>query len=52
MPIAGEDDEGAAKAGCVEPFIERRHNSVAIWHGQSAAGTKVALHIDNQERVV
>ena len=33
------------------PFIENRHDLIAFTDGERTAGTKIILHIDNQQRI-
>lgn len=51
MPIARGDDLRSGFFGRLDPAIEHRHDLVAFVHRQCPAGTKVVLHIDEDQRI-
>jgi hypothetical protein len=51
MPIAREDHRKTGTREFFAQAIERSKHLIAAAHSESAAGTKVILHIDDDERI-
>jgi hypothetical protein len=51
MPVACEDDWQVTPVEGRDVFVERRDDGIGVGDGQTAAGEKVPLHVDDQERI-
>src|SRR6185369_8245625 len=49
VPVAGFVDRRAALEKLIDQLVERRHDFIAMRHGESSAGAEVVLYIDYQE---
>ena len=51
MPIARREYRQRVRGECRNIAVERRDDGVALRHSEAAAGQKIVLHIDRDQRI-